>query len=88
VAERVAAARAQQAERRCLNRDLGRSDLDDLAIDPAAAEMLGRAVDASGLTARGFDRIRRVARTLADLAEAAAIEEHNIAEALALRGSW
>jgi magnesium chelatase family protein len=88
VAERVAAARAQQAERRCLNRDLGRSDLDDLAIDPAAAEMLGRAVDTSGLTARGFDRIRRVARTLADLAEAEAIEEHHIAEALALRGSW
>lgn len=88
VAERVAAARAQQAERRCLNRNLGRSDLDDLAIDPAAAEMLGRAVDTSGLTARGFDRIRRVARTLADLAGAEAIEEHHIAEALALRGSW
>jgi predicted ATPase with chaperone activity len=29
-----------------------------------------------------------VARTLADLAEAEAIEEHHIAEALALRGSW
>jgi magnesium chelatase family protein len=50
--------------------------------------MLGRAIDASGLTARGFDRVRRVARTLADLDDTGVVEERHVAEALALRGSW
>ncbi|MGA7273201.1 MAG: ATP-binding protein, partial [Acidimicrobiia bacterium] len=47
-----------------------------------------RAVDSAGLTARGFDRIRRVARTLADLEAVGEVNQDHLAEALALRGSW
>ncbi|HJR91104.1 MAG TPA: YifB family Mg chelatase-like AAA ATPase [Acidimicrobiia bacterium] len=88
VAERVAAARRHQSARGRLNRDLGRPELDRLAIQQAGEAMLGRAIDASGLTARGFDRVRRVARTLADLDDTGVVEECHVAEALALRGSW
>ncbi|MGH8911357.1 MAG: ATP-binding protein, partial [Acidimicrobiia bacterium] len=88
VAARVAAARALQVNRGALNRELGRAALDELAIEEAATRLLARAVDTSGLTARGFDRIRRVARTLADLESIERTEERHVAEALALRGSW
>ncbi len=88
VAERVAAARSIQARRGSLNRDLGRAALDELAMDPTATAMLARAVDSAGLTARGFDRIRRVARTLADLEAVGEVNQDHLAEALALRGSW
>lgn len=88
VARRVAAARALQTERGRLNRDLGRSVLDDLDVTPDAEYLLGRAVDQAGLTARGYDRIRRVARTLADLDAIDKVGEGHVAEALALRGSW
>lgn len=88
VGERVAAARVFQAERGGLNRDLGRALLDELAVTPDAEHLLGRAVDRTGLTARGYDRIRRVARTLADLDATDKAGEGHVAEALALRGSW
>jgi predicted ATPase with chaperone activity len=32
--------------------------------------------------------VRRVARTIADLAEVEIVEEEHVAEALALRGEW
>jgi magnesium chelatase family protein len=88
VAPRVAAARAIQRDRGTLNRELGRSALDALPMEPAAGTLLHRAVERSGLTARGFDRIRRVARTLADLEGVEVAGEAHVAEALALRGSW
>lgn len=88
VADRVETARATQRRRGSLNRDLGRAALDELAATSSATSLLGSAVDRSGLTARGFDRVRRVARTLADLGGAAEIDEHHVSEALALRGSW
>jgi magnesium chelatase family protein len=88
VATRVAAARAIQRDRGTLNRELGRSALDALPLEPAAGTLLHRAVERSGLTARGFDRIRRVARTLADLEGVEVAGEAHVAEALALRGSW
>lgn len=88
VADRVANARKLQEERGRLNRDLGRSALDDLAMDAAAGRLLGRAVDKVALTARGYDRVRRVARTLADLEGDESVAERHVSEALALRGSW
>jgi magnesium chelatase family protein len=38
-----------------------------------------------GLTARGYDRVRRVARTLADLEPSDEILEHHVAEAVQYR---
>jgi len=86
VAARVSAARERQEGRGRLNRDMGRAELDALAWDTAAVEHLLDAVARLGLSARGFDRVRRVALTLADLAGIAAPGERQVAEAVALRG--
>ena len=88
VAGRVHEARLRQRERGRLNRELGRTDLDGLRTSPEAASMLAAAVGRSALTARGYDRIRRVARTLADLGGDEEIGVDHVGEALALRGRW
>jgi magnesium chelatase family protein len=47
--------------------------------------LLGTAVDGLGLSARAYDRVKRVALTLADLAGEDTIREEHIAEALSWR---
>jgi magnesium chelatase family protein len=55
------------------------------ALDGPARDLLGRAVDRLGLTARGVDRVLRVARTVADLAAADRVGEEHLLEAVGLR---
>lgn len=57
-------------------------------ISTDARNMILRALDAGLITARGADRVRRVARTIADLASVETVQEEHAAEALALRGEW
>jgi magnesium chelatase family protein len=73
VAHRVLAARRQAGVRgvRC-NRELPATELDRWApLTPAATAMLERKVRSGALSARGLHRVRRIARTLADLEAAA-----------------
>jgi magnesium chelatase family protein len=53
-----------------------------------AETFLGRAVDALGLTGRGFDRAVKVARTIADLDGSELVEEGHMAEALSYRDGF
>ncbi len=88
VAGRVAAARAQAAARGVrTNAELPAADLDRLApVDGTARDLLAAEVGRGALTGRGLVRVRRVARTIADLAgEPGPVGSDHVEEALLLR---
>ncbi len=87
VRERVLAARRRQLARQgCLNAQLKPGRLRQLApLPPASRRTLERWSAQRGMTARGFHRAWRVARTAADLDAAEDIEEHHVLEALGFR---
>jgi magnesium chelatase family protein len=95
VAERVAAARAIQVERyRRLGLDAvgcnaaaPASVIEEVAAPEAAAAALMReAADRMRLSARGYHRVLKLARTLADLDGGGPVERAHFAEALSYRG--
>jgi magnesium chelatase family protein len=88
VQARVLAARARQNQRGTLNRDLTRDQLDELPGTQAASETLMVLAREPAMTARGWDRVRKVARTLADLDATDKVEEQHVSEAASLRGDW
>jgi magnesium chelatase family protein len=54
-------------------------------LSPKGQRSLRRAVDSLGLSARAFDRILKVARTIADLEGESAIKESHLQEAIEFR---
>jgi len=90
VADRVATSRSRALGRGVrTNAELAPSTLDSVApLDPRASALLERYLRSGELSARGLHRVRRLARTVADLAGAGrTVEASHVAEALFLRGS-
>ncbi len=97
VAARVAAAREAQATRArelsgpagapaMLNAALGDGALARVATpDAEGAALLARAAETLGFSARGYTRILRLARTLADLDGSQAVRRRHVAEAVSYR---
>jgi magnesium chelatase family protein len=87
VRDRVIAARRRQLDRQgCLNAMLKPARLRRQAeLDPASRRALERWAEQQGLSARGFHRAWRVARTAADLDGSDQIREQHVLEALGYR---
>jgi magnesium chelatase family protein len=90
VAGRVAAARqAQMGRAGVVNAQLGPARLEEAARPDAGGQtLLGQAAQSLGLSARGYHRTLRVARTIADLEGGDGVLRRHIAEALSLRRVW
>ena len=88
---RVDAARAVQRERFGLdgpeqNAHMGPKELAKYCqLSPTCETLMRQAFDAMGLTARSYDRILRMARTIADLDGARDIQPQHLAEAIQYR---
>lgn len=91
VAARVAAARAIQTTRYSAYKARANAEIDGELLEAVATpdapgrQLLAQAAEAMRLSARGYTRILRVARTIADLAGGGVIGRTHIAEALAYR---
>ncbi|TVP59569.1 MAG: ATP-dependent protease [Halomonadaceae bacterium] len=85
-AERVARAREPQLERGGLNAQLGGKELHRAcALQRDGEQLLEQAMTRLGLSARALHRVLRVARTIADLEQAATVTRPHLVEALGYR---
>lgn len=92
VAARVTAARARQTARFAAHPGLrANADMEGRLLEETASpdsegrDFLSRAAERFGLTARGYHRILRVARTIADLDASTNVRRPHIAEAVGYR---
>ena len=91
VRKRVVAARKRQTERMggsglTCNAQLKAKGLRDYCdMDASTKDLLKAAIAQFSLSGRGYDRILKVSRTIADLEESSNIELHHVAEAINYR---
>ncbi|MHB1155300.1 MAG: YifB family Mg chelatase-like AAA ATPase [Phycisphaerales bacterium] len=88
--EQVIAARNVQTGRHGsplkTNATLSGRQLDKFAkLDAAGQELLRQAMTDLGLSARAYDKVRRVSRTIADLEQSDEVRDHHVAEAISYR---
>jgi magnesium chelatase family protein len=87
VAQRVAAARARQLQRQgSVNAELEPGLIDThCALDAPASRFAEQAARRLGWSGRSLHRVIKLARTIADLADAERIDTTHLAEAMQLR---
>jgi magnesium chelatase family protein len=87
IAARVAAARLAQQTRAASGGPARNAEADGtrVAMTEDARKLTEQAASRLNLSPRGFTRVVRVARTIADLAGAEAVRRQDVAEALAFR---
>ena len=91
IGARVTAARAHQYERfkrtkiYCNAQMINRHIKKHCRIDDASCDLLENAIDKLGFSARAYNRILKIARTIADLDDASDISVDHIAEAVQYR---
>ncbi|MES9911788.1 MAG: YifB family Mg chelatase-like AAA ATPase [Candidatus Sedimenticola sp. 4PFRAG1] len=87
VRERVERARRRQMERSgCTNSALEGQSLESCCrVDDKGQQLLHRAMDQLGLSARAYHRILRLARTIADLKQREEIDTQHLSEAISYR---
>jgi magnesium chelatase family protein len=91
IKERIAKARARQQERFADTPMTANSYMNHRQIKKFCAltdegkKLLKAAIDELGLSARAYDKVLKVARTIADLADAQQIQTGHLAEAIQYR---
>jgi len=91
IRERVIAARERQRSRLAHEKIFSNSEMtprmirQHCRIDPDSEQMLERAMTRLGLSARAYDRILKVSRTIADLENSEEIRSAHVAEAVGYR---
>lgn len=86
VRARVNAARKRQNDRGMCNSALGPKEMREYcSLNEECAGLMKDAFEVMGLTARSYDRILKVARTVADMEGSEEIQPHHIAEAIQYR---
>jgi magnesium chelatase family protein len=87
IRKRVESVRRVQLERQgCFNSQLSVSDLTQIImLDDACQKLIEKAISDLGLSARGYHRVMRVARTIADMQNTQNIRTQHLAEALSYR---
>lgn len=87
---RVLAARQRAIDRQGMPNAflLGKRLRESVTLTAGAEVLMQRVVTQLGLSGRGFDRVLRVARTVADLANEKLVTESHVAEAVSYRGEF
>jgi magnesium chelatase family protein len=92
IRQRVNAARQVQSERFkgrkniCCNAHMGSKDIRKYCgIDETSGSLLRNAITKLGLSARAYDRILKVSRTIADMEGSADIKAEHVSEAIQYR---